>query len=299
MINTINDFLESLKIRQYSEKTIHSYQCDLQQWLELCQNTNINSWQELNKQQIKKWTMKFNQQGVNTRSIRRYLSALKVFFDYLKERNEVKNNPVFGIKTAKINIPLPTQLAYGEIETLLDFTRKSKQSLRDTAIIEMLYGGALRVSELVSLDIQSLDFEAKFIKVLGKGNKERFVPLGAKAAIAIKKYINSRIDNNPALFLSQQQKRLSVRGVQFILDKIGISSPLGINIHPHMFRHSAATHLLQSSHDLNTTQLFLGHNSIKSTQVYTHLDFLDLADSYDNFHPLTKKQKSTKNNDKK
>lgn len=290
MKQKITDFITALKNSgRYADKTVKAYQDDMSKWLKICQKNNKTSWDEVQKDEVKLWIVQLKQKEITVKSIRRYLSALKLFFDYLNEKKEVKNNPAFGIKTPKITNRLPKVLDYNQIEVLIAFIKKSKMAKRDLAIFELLYSSALRVSEIVSLNIVDVDFKSHFVKVLGKGNKERYTPLGNYANQAIEKYLSSRIDENEALFLNQRGGRLGVRGLQKILEVLGLTSPLGIHLHPHMLRHSAATHFLQSSHDLSTTQEFLGHNSIKSTQVYTHLDFLNLAKTYDKTHPLAKK----------
>ncbi len=290
MKQKITDFITALKNSgRYADKTVKAYQDDMSKWLKICQKNNKTSWDEVQKDEVKLWIVQLKQKEITVKSIRRYLSALKLFFDYLNEKKEVKNNPAFGIKTPKITNRLPKVLDYNQIEVLIAFIKKSKMAKRDLAIFELLYSSALRVSEIVSLNIVDVDFKSHFVKVLGKGNKERYTPLGNYANQAIEKYLSSRIDENEALFLNQRGGRLGVRGLQKILEVLGLTSPLGIHLHPHMLRHSAATHFLQSSHDLSTTQEFLGHNSIKSTQVYTHLDFLNLAKTYDKNHPLAKK----------
>lgn len=290
MKQKITDFITALKNSgRYADKTVKAYQDDMSKWLKICQKNNKTSWDEVQKNEVKLWIVQLKQKEITVKSIRRYLSALKLFFDYLNEKKEVKNNPAFGIKTPKITNRLPKVLDYNQIEVLIAFIKKSKMAKRDLAIFELLYSSALRVSEIVALNIVDVDFKSHFVKVLGKGNKERYTPLGNYANQAIEKYLSSRIDENEALFLNQRGGRLGVRGLQKILEVLGLTSPLGIHLHPHMLRHSAATHFLQSSHDLSTTQEFLGHNSIKSTQVYTHLDFLNLAKTYDKTHPLAKK----------
>lgn len=287
MKQKVTEFINYLKNSgRYGDKTIKAYQDDLYKWLGVCQKDNINTWAEIQKETVNRWVLQFKQQNLSVKSIRRYLSALKLFFDYLNKKKEVKNNPAFGIKTPKLNNKLPQTLDYNQIEVLIAFIRKSQYAKRDLAIFELLYSSALRVSELVALNVADIDFKSNFIKVLGKGNKERYTPLGEFAQQTIKQYLVSRADDNEALFLNQRGHRLGVRGVQKNLEVLGLTSPLGIALHPHMLRHSAATHFLQSSHDLSTTQEFLGHDSIKSTQVYTHLDFLNLAKTYDKAHPL-------------
>jgi integrase/recombinase XerC len=286
----VTDFINHLKNSgRYAEKTVKAYTEDMDKWFAVCQKNQITNWANIEKEDVKHWIIQFKQKDITVKSIRRYLSAFKLFFEYLNETNQAQNNPAFGIKTPKIETRLPKTLDYNQIEVLIAFIKKSNYAKRDVAIFELLYGSALRVSEIVALDINDIDFKSSFIKVLGKGNKERYTPLGNYAQNALKQYLESREDDNKALFLNQRQGRLGVRGLQKILEILGLTSPLGIHLHPHMLRHSAATHFLQSSHDLSTTQTFLGHESVKSTQVYTHLDFLDLANTYDKAHPLAKK----------
>ena len=290
MNDAVEQFIDYLTATErYTEKTITAYRRDMYKWLTLCADKGLKNWQALDKKTIRTFIIQLHQQHITIRSIRRYLSSLRLFFDYLKQQGSSTYNPAMGIQTPKTEKKLLKTLDYHQIEVLIEHIKKSKYAVRNLALFELLYSCALRVSELVSLNINSIDFEAGFIKVLGKGKKERYVPLGSRAAEALKVYLDSRFDDEKALFLSQRSRRLAVRSVQMILEQMSLTSPLGIHIHPHMLRHSAATHFLQSSHDLTLTQDFLGHSSIKSTQVYVHLDFLDLADSYDKSHPLSKK----------
>ena len=164
------------------------------------------------------------------------------------------------------------------------------KELRSVLMIELLYSCGLRVSELVGIDMLDFDMNEGFVKVMGKGSKARFSPIGASAIGVLKKYIEKRPDcSSDALFLNQKLLRMSARSVQNIVKKRALEVGISINVHPHMLRHAAATHFLQSSHDLRAVQEFLGHKSIKSTQVYTHLDFLELSKVYDEFHPRAKK----------
>jgi len=157
-------------------------------------------------------------------------------------------------------------------------------------MIELLYSCGLRVSELVGINIKDLDVNEGFVRVMGKGGKARFSPIGSAAINVLETYLTKRLESeSDALFLNQKGLRISPRSVQNIVKKRALDVGVSINVHPHMLRHAAATHFLQSSHDLRTVQEFLGHKSIKSTQIYTHLDFLELSKVYDEFHPRAKK----------
>jgi integrase/recombinase XerC len=161
--------------------------------------------------------------------------------------------------------------------------------LRDVAIIEVIYSCGLRVSELASLNVNAIDIKTGFLQVIGKGAKMRHTPLGEAAQKAISNYLKKMNIRQGALFLNNKGQRISVRAIQLMLKKRALEVGIKVSVYPHMLRHAAATHFLQSSHDLRSVQIFLGHESIKSTQIYTHLDFLELSKVYDNCHPRAKK----------
>jgi len=227
---------------------------------------------------------------ISNKSIRRYLSSIRVFYNYLIDNQAASSNPALSIQTPKIDRALPKTIDFDDLSRMMNLKVGHFKELRAVLMIELLYSCGLRVSELVGIDMLDFDINEGFVKVMGKGSKARFSPIGASAISVLKKYIEKRPDcNSDALFLNQKHLRMSARSVQNIIKKRALEVGISINVHPHMLRHAAATHFLQSSHDLRAVQEFLGHKSIKSTQVYTHLDFLELSKVYDEFHPRAKK----------
>lgn len=293
MLNFPTAFIKFLSEQgRYSDHSVQNYARDLKKWLTFCQAQQITNWQQLQTKEIKHYLMQLKNQGISATSMRRYLSSLRLFFDYLIKQKQLKTNPAKYIKSPKIAQTLPKVLAFEEIQALIT-VHGTKNNQRDCLIIDLFYTSGIRLSELVGLNLDDIDFQAGFIKVLGKGNKQRYTPIGERTLVQIKQYLQGRKDNNTALFINQQQNRLSGRSVQNILAKFAKQSGLNKHLHPHMLRHSAATHFLQSSQDLRVVQDFLGHSSIKSTQRYTHLDYQHIAKVYDKSHPRAQ-QKTTK-----
>ena len=206
------------------------------------------------------------------------------------ENAEVEANPALAIKTPKNERDLPKTIDFDDLKKMMTINSSQYKELRSVLMIELLYSCALRVSELVGINLEDIDMNEGFVKVMGKGGKARFSPMGQTTIEVLKRYVKQRPNcNTDALFINQKSLRISTRTVQNIVKNRALEVGVSINVHPHMLRHAAATHFLQSSHDLRTVQEFLGHKSIKSTQVYTHLDFLELSKVYDEFHPRAKK----------
>lgn len=311
----IQDYLHYLQIqRQYSAHTISNYQRDLMQLVTLA--SDQNSLAKLTHFEIRRYTSKLHSLGLSAATIARKLSAWRGFFSWLAQRQTMESNPVTGVKAPKRGKALPKALSVDDAvqlvkSTLSDTEENSPDVICNAAMFELLYSSGLRVSELTSLDISYtkttehlstawIDLSAAEVTVTGKGNKRRSVPMGAAAVTALRNWIVVRntliaqLDqaDTAALFLTSRGKRMTPRIVQERLKKharlIGIPS----NVHPHVLRHSFASHVLQSSGDLRAVQEMLGHASIASTQVYTSLDFQRLAQVYDAAHPRAKKQNS-------
>ena len=291
MDKLIDKFVKTLLAEgSYALNTCTSYQLDLFFWLNFCRQKNINSWQNLDNNKISTCVMQMRNKTLSPSTIRRRLSALRAFFEYLIVEKKINTNYARNVVIPKINRKLPSVLSYEKINKLLSSDSNDFTSSRNNTIIAIFYTAAVRLSELVGLDIDDIDIKNGFIKVLGKGSVERYTPIGSKTISAISKYLKLRVNfTNKALFISSSDKRLSVRSIQYIVKKVALASGIDQHVHPHMLRHSSATHFLQSSHDLAVVQKFLGHKSIKSTQRYTHLDYLELAKTYDKYHPRAKK----------
>ena len=291
LIKQIEEFVAHLSVeKNYALNTVSAYKRDLLKFLSFLGNKNISSWVEVDGDTVNLFVMGLRHGDISNKSIRRYLSSIRVFYSYLIDNEAASSNPALSIQTPKIDRALPKTIDFDDLSRMMNLKVGHFKELRAVLMIELLYSCGLRVSELVGIDMLDFDINEGFVKVTGKGSKARFSPIGASAISVLKKYIEKRPDcNSVALFLNQKHLRLSARSVQNIIKKRALEVGISINVHPHMLRHAAATHFLQSSHDLRTVQEFLGHKSIKSTQVYTHLDFLELSKVYDEFHPRAKK----------
>jgi integrase/recombinase XerC len=284
----IIDFILYLKVeRHYALNTQQAYERDLNQLLNFLKTQNINTWPALNEQLLNTFIMQLRHKNISARSIRRYLSSIKGLLTYLVNQDQLESNCAVQLRTPKIVQNLPSVLNYEQLLQLLKASSTSRFEYRDVAIIEVLYSCGLRVAELVGLDVSDVDLSEGFLKVVGKGGKTRHTPLGGSAQKAIIKYLETH--QASALFINKNGDRIGVRSIQNMIKKRALLAGIKVNVYPHMLRHAAATHFLQSSHDLRSTQEFLGHASIKSTQVYTHLDFLELSKVYDKCHPRAKK----------
>jgi integrase/recombinase XerC len=237
------------------------------------------------------WIGDLFSQNNNPRSIQRHLSSAKGFFRFLKKNNLIDGSPFELVTAPKSASNLPEVLTPEDVEQLLNFKPSSLIEIRDLAIVEMMYSSGLRVSETVNINVTDFEEGMSFLRVLGKGSKTRLVPIGRFAISAINNWLSERdkiVSNTDALFLNSKGTRLTVRSVQLRLKKMALKQGLP-PIHPHMLRHSFATHMLESSGDLRTIQELLGHSSLSTTQIYTKLDYQHLAKIYDQAHPRAKK----------
>lgn len=291
LIEKIDQFSTYLEVEKlYAFNTISAYRRDLSKFMSFCLENSVNEWQDVEADTLNLFVMGLRHRGVSARSIRRYLSSIRGFFTFLVQQGILAENCVTSIQTPKIDQVLPKIIDFDDLKRMTTLSSELYSELRAVVMIELMYSCGLRVSELVGIDINDLDLEEGFVRVKGKGGKTRFSPIGRSAIDAVEMYLSRRPNcENDALFVNQNNHRISPRSVQNIVKKRALEVGVTVNVHPHMLRHAAATHFLQSSHDLRTVQEFLGHKSIKSTQVYTHLDFLELSKVYDEFHPRAKK----------
>ena len=287
----IEDFVGHLSIeKNYALNTISSYKRDLLKFTSFLIDKEVSDYKMVDPDTLNMFVMELRYSNTSGKSIKRYLSSIRVFFAFLMEIGEVETNPALLIKTPKVERELPKTIDFDDLKKMMTINSSQYKELRSVLMIELLYSCALRVSELVGINLEDIDMNEGFVKVMGKGNKARFSPMGQTTIDVLKRYIKQRPKcNSDALFINQKNTRISTRTVQNVVKKRALQVGVSINVHPHMLRHAAATHFLQSSHDLRTVQEFLGHKSIKSTQVYTHLDFLELSKVYDEFHPRAKK----------
>ena len=290
----IDEYLHGL--HHLSPHTRAAYTRDLRALLDYCRAQDIRHWRDLDGRHIRGFVARRHRQGIGGRSIQRNLSAVRAFYRYLITGGVVKRNPAAGITTPKTPRKLPQVLDTEQAAQLVEIDPADTLSIRDRAILELLYSSGLRLAELVSLDLQSIDYTDALVTVTGKGKKTRKVPVGRHAMHALKNWLCSRAElahpDEQALFVSQRGKRISSRSVQQRLGNWSIRQGLATHVHPHMLRHSFATHILESSSDLRAVQELLGHADISTTQVYTHLDFQHLARVYDAAHPRAKKGSS-------
>ena len=287
----IEDFVGHLSIeKNYALNTISSYKRDLLKFSSFLSKKEVLDFKMIDPDVLNIFVMELRHSNTSGKSIKRYLSSIRVFFNFLIEVGEVQTNPALLIKTPKVERDLPKTIDFDDLKKMMTINSTQYKELRAVLMIELLYSCALRVSELVGINFEDIDMDEGFVKVMGKGGKARFSPMGQTTIDVLKRYIKQRPNcATNALFINQNNTRISTRTVQNVVKKRALQVGISINVHPHMIRHAAATHFLQSSHDLRTVQEFLGHKSIKSTQVYTHLDFLELSKVYDEFHPRAKK----------
>lgn len=287
----IEDFVGHLSIeKNYALNTISSYKRDLLKFSSFLSKKEVLDFKMIDPDVLNIFVMELRHTNTSGKSIKRYLSSIRVFFNFLIEVGEVQTNPALLIKTPKVERDLPKTIDFDDLKKMMTINSTQYKELRAVLMIELLYSCALRVSELVGINLEDIDMDEGFVKVMGKGGNARFSPMGQKTVDVLKRYIKQRPScATNALFINQNNTRISTRTVQNVVKKRALQVGISINVHPHMLRHAAATHFLQSSHDLRTVQEFLGHKSIKSTQVYTHLDFLELSKVYDEFHPRAKK----------
>ena len=295
----LDRFLDYLRVeRQLSPHTQNNYRLHLQELSQLLQSLGLTDWRDLKAPLVRALVVRLHRGGkLSARSIATKMSSLRSFCDYLVRMAVLKANPARGVVTPKQGRPLPKNLDVDQVYQLLNITDEGDPlAVRDRAIMELFYSSGLRLSELVALNVVDLARDDRQLRVLGKGNKERVVPVGRMALEWLNKWLQVRpqlaTEEEPALFLSKQKRRISARSVQLRLDQWGIKQSLAPHVHPHKLRHSFATHLLESSADLRAVQELLGHANLATTQIYTHLDFKRLAEVYDQAHPRARRDAS-------
>jgi integrase/recombinase XerC len=288
------EYLEFLNFeRGLSPLTRENYARDISQLIKLADSTDLKS---LQINHIRRFIATLHSKGLGGKSIARMLSSWRGFFEFLVNRKGFTANPVVGLRAPKSPKTLPQALSIEQAVKLVDIGDDDILGIRDHAILELFYSSGLRLSELVNLDIDALDFSAGTVEVTGKGNKTRIVPMGAHAMQALQKWLQIRATikvNDGAskpVFIGLQGRRISQRNIQYRLKEWSIKQGINSSVHPHMLRHSFATHVLQSSGDLRAVQEMLGHANISTTQVYTHLDYQHLTKVYDQAHPRAKKK---------
>ena len=294
MKERIQEFEEHLRTeRRLSNHTIVSYQRDLKKLTIWCTESKLLL-QDISSHDIRACLSSLHKKGLGGKSIQRWLSSLRTFFNYCIKNQWLNKNPVNGLTAPKSPKKLPKTLDVDQVNQLLSFTTANWIDFRDHAIIELLYSSGLRLAELSGLNLTELDLKECSVRVTGEGNKTRTLPVGRQAVKALKIWLQYRQNKvateSSAMFLNIHGKRLSPRSIQDRLKKISIRQGMQGKIHPHMLRHSFASHMLESSGDLRAVQELLGHQNISTTQIYTHLDFQHLAKVYDKAHPRASKK---------
>ena len=274
--------------RRLSPHTLSAYRHDLGMFLDFCTRSTVEL-AELDSYAVRQFAAECHRKGSSPRSISRRLSAVRRFLAYLVQERVLTSNPAVGVQAPKPARRLPATMDADQVAGLLALPGDDLLTVRDRAILELLYSSGLRLSELVQLDLVDLDLTDRTVRITGKGNRTRIVPVGRHAVAALESWIERRAAmaaaDEDAVFVSRRGTRLAGRTVQARLKHWAKRQGAGLAIHPHMLRHSFATHLLESSGDLRAVQELLGHASISTTQIYTQLDFQHLAHIYDQSHP--------------
>lgn len=290
----LNDYIQHLTFeRGLSPLTCKSYVRDIELLQTLTSSTPLD---QLQNTQVRRFIAVLHSRELSGKTIARALSAWRGFYDYLIHHKGYTRNPVIGLRAPKTAKTLPQALSVDQAVKFVDIQGDCILEQRDHAILELFYSSGLRLAELVNLDMDMLDFTAGTVTVTGKGNKTRIVPMGSHAMSALQNWLQQRAvisidEKNPkALFVTQQGRRITPRAVQYRMKGWAIKQGINTDMHPHLLRHSFATHVLQSSQDLRAVQEMLGHANISTTQVYTHLDFQHLASIYDKAHPRARKK---------
>ncbi len=287
-----------------SAHTLAAYRRDLERLAEFCDRRRHARWDGLENLHLRTFAASEHAGGISARSVQRRLSAARTFFSYLLREGSATRNPAVEVHAPKAKKRLPATLDADQMGRLLDFSANDTLAVRDKAIMELFYSCGLRLGELVGLHLQDLDLRDRTVRVLGKGSKTRIVPIGKPARVALGKWLEQRAkwarppdagaaaagSARAAVFVGRSGRPLTARSVQLRIAAWARRRGLPVHVHPHMFRHSFATHLLESSGNLRAVQELLGHADIGTTQIYTHLDFNHLARVYETAHPRARRR---------
>lgn len=279
--------------RRLSPNSLKAYQRDLVQFHDYLLERG-DDFLHLTAHQLRDFVAQRHRSGAASRSIQRGLSAIRAFYRYLIREQAINYNPAMGVSAPRGERRLPATLDVDQMESLLSGEGSDPLLVRDRAMFELIYSSGLRLSELAGVDCGDINFEDSTIRVVGKGRKERLLPVGRRAQQAVHGWLKLRgqmaAEGEPALFVSQRGRRIATRTIQQRLEQLARRSGMERRVHPHMLRHSFASHLLESSGNLRAVQEMLGHENIGTTQIYTHLDFQHLAEVYDQAHPRAKQK---------
>jgi len=308
-IQRFRHYLSSEK--QLSPRTLESYLRDLSRFQQFCQQHDLRQLPQVEADHIRQCLAKLRHEGLGGTSLQRWLSALRSFFRFGIRQEWLQTNPAVGIQAPKSPKKLPKTLDVDQVAQFVETPAAAATSapaapgdsllqLRDSAMLELMYSSGLRLAEVAVLDLQDLNMSEGLVRVTGKGNKQRTVPVGSVALNALQAWLNQRqletetgtiAPDEPAVFTGKRGRRLSHRAIQQRFRQISLQSGMATPVNPHMLRHSCASHMLESSGDLRAVQEMLGHANIATTQVYTHLDFQHLSKVYDNAHPRAQRKK--------
>lgn len=288
-------FLQHLHlVRRLSPHTIKSYRRDLSCLADFCDRESIGRWQDIRSHHLRGFAARAHASGLNPRSIQRRLSGIRSFIKYLISEGHLSQNPANEISAPQAPRSLPNTLDVDQMSALLNIQGDDAITIRDRAILELLYSSGLRLAELVDLNPADVNLDDAMVRVLGKGGKTRLIPVGRKALGALRDWLRHRPEmanpDEPALFVGVRGRRISHRSVQTRVRHWALKAGIPQRVYPHLFRHSFATHMLESSQDLRGVQELMGHADISTTQIYTHLDFQHLAQIYDKAHPRARRQ---------
>ncbi len=283
----LQEFLDyQCNIRRLSPHTLEAYRRDLALLNDYCARQQLTDSSQLDSAHIRQLVSQRRSHRASAASIQRLLSSLRSFYKHRMRYHGARRNPAEGVTAPRRGRPLPKTLGADSVAQLLAFAGSEPIDLRDRAIMELFYSSGLRLAELADLDIDDLELGEALVEVTGKGRKSRRLPIGTPAGKALRHWLQQRPnDDSPALFISMRGGRLSHRAIQSRIKLRARQQGIPENLHPHMLRHSFASHLLESSGDLRGVQELLGHANLSTTQIYTHLDFQHLAQVYDQAHP--------------
>jgi len=292
----LDHFFQYLKSeRRLSPHTLSNYRRDLTRLAAFAATQGVDRWRGLDTAAARGFAAQLHRHGLNGRSIARMLSAARSFYRYLIREGSAGASPFAGVSAPKAGKRLPKALSVEQAARLMDIPAGDALGTRDRAMLELFYSSGLRLAELVALDVRDLDLRDGSVTVTGKGAKTRIVPVGARARAALHAWLKERgtlaRPGEAALFLGRNGRRLGRGAVGQRLKRWAVHQGLDVPVHPHMLRHSFASHVLESSGDLRAVQELLGHANLSTTQVYTHLDFQHLAKVYDAAHPRAKRRK--------
>jgi integrase/recombinase XerC len=288
--DAVHAFLTHLESeRRLSPLTLKHYHRDLEAFRAYCEAMDLSTWDQVAGNDVRQFAAQLHRRDYAPTTIQRMLSSLRSFFRFLVRESLAVHNPAQGISAPKAARLLPKTLSVDQAVSLVSVEGGDWAQVRDRAMLELLYSSGLRLAELVTLDMNDVDLDEGYVRVQGKGGKSRVLPVGRHAREAVRAWLVLRsplaAEGESGIFLNRYGRRISARAVQQRLERQAKKTAVGQSVHPHMLRHSFATHMLESSGDLRAVQELLGHANIATTQIYTHLDFQYLAKVYDKAHP--------------